>query len=381
MHKLRLAIIRQSYRPDGGAERIIERMLSQLRRRYQLDISLLTQEWKSDHQSAMNIIRLPKRGWTRSGRFRNFILESRTILQRHHFDIVQSHERVPGCQIYRAGDGVHKEWIDIRCEESSWLKREALRASPFHRAVIDAERALFYHQNLEYVICISRQVKKEILFHYPNISPSRLKVIYNGVDLNHFRPSTEAQRQRTRTELGLNPDDYVLISVGSGFHRKGVAATLLALAETPPWKLIILGKDKEQKRYQKFCDELGLDKRVFFVGVQQDVRPFYAAADLMAHPALYDPFANVVLEAMACGIGVITTGKCGASEIISEGENGHTIPPGDHQRLSRILGQCNDHDLLQQLGGNAHQTATHYSVERMTDSLVALYSSILEKYD
>lgn len=379
MHKVRLAIIRQSYRPDGGAERIIERMLSQLQRRYQLDISLLTQEWKSDHHSEMNIIRLPKRGWTRSGRFTSFIEETQSVLEKQTFDIVQSHERVPGCQIYRAGDGVHKEWIDIRCKESSRLKCKTLRASPFHRAVIDAERALFYHQNLKYVICISRQVKKEILFHYPNISPSRLRVIYNGIDLSRFRRSTERQRQHTRTELGLHPDDYVLISVGSGFHRKGVAATLQALAETPAWKLIIVGKDKQQKRYQKQCDDLGLGKRVFFVGVQQDVRPFYAAADLMAHPALYDPFANVALEAMACGIGVIISDKCGASELISEGENGYVIPPGDHVQLSRILEQHNDHDLLQQLGANAYQTAMHFSIERMTESLVSLYASILEK--
>lgn len=379
MHKTRLAIIRKSYRPDGGAERIIERMLSQLQRQYQLDISLITQEWKSNHDAAMNIIKLPKRGWTRTARFRNFIEETQAVLQKQSFDIVQSHERVPGCQIYRAGDGVHKEWIDIRCKDSSLLKCKSLRTSPFHRAVIDAEKTLFYHQDLEYVICNSRQIKNEILFHYPEISSSRIKVIHNGIDLNHFIPSTETMRHGTRKQLGLLPDDPVLVSVGSGFYRKGVATTLQALADSPAWKLIIVGKDKEQKRYQKLSEELGVRKRVFFVGVQQDVRPFYAAADLLAHLALYDPFPNVVLEAMACGIGIITSDKCGASEVISEGENGFVIPPGDYLQLSRILEQCNDHDLLQQLGVNAHQTARHYTVERMTDSLVSLYASILEK--
>ncbi|HBH35123.1 MAG TPA: glycosyl transferase family 1 [Gammaproteobacteria bacterium] len=379
MHKTRLAIIRKNYRPDGGAERIIERMLSQLQRHYQLEISLLTQEWKSDHDSAMNIINLPKHGWTRTARFKSFIEETQVLLQKHPFDIVQSHERVPGCQIYRAGDGVHKEWIDIRCKESSQFKCKTLRASRFHRAVINAERALFYHQDLEYVICNSRQIKNEILFHYPEIPQSRIRVIHNGINLGHFTRSTGTQRQSTRTQLGLLPDDPVLISVGSGFYRKGVATTLRALAETPAWKLIIVGKEKEQKRYQKLCNDLGVRKRVFFVGVQQDVRPFYAAADLLAHPALYDPFPNVVLEAMACGIGIITSDKCGASEVISEGENGYVIPPGEHLQLGRILEQCNDHDMLQQLGGNAYQTAMHFTVERMTDSLVSLYASILEK--
>jgi len=379
MHKARLAIIRKSYRPDGGAERIIDRMLSQLQHHYQLDISLITQEWKSDDDAAMNIIKLPKRGWTRTARFTNFIDEAQSILQKHHFDIVQSHERIPGCQIYRAGDGVHQEWIDIRCKTSSRFKCKTLRTSPFHRAVIDAERALFYHQNLEYVICNSLQIKDEILSHYPEISSSSIKVIHNGIDLNYFSRSTEVTRQRTRTQLGLQDDDPVLISVGSGFYRKGVATTLHALAETPAWKLIIVGRDKDQKRYQKLCDELGVSHRVFFVGMQQDVRPFYAAADLLVHPALYDPFPNVVFEAMACGLGVITSDKCGASEVISKGENGYVIPPAEHQQLSRILEQCNDHDLLQQLADNAHQTALHYSIERMTDSLVSLYASILEK--
>lgn len=379
MHRTRLAIIRKSYRPDGGAERIIERMLSQLQSRYPLEISLLTQEWASGHSPTMEIITLPKHGLTRSRRFTNFIKDSRAVLLHQDFDLVQSHERVPGSQIYRAGDGVHKEWIDIRCRQSSPLKRQALRASPFHRAVINAEQALFSHPQLEYVICNSLQVKEEILIHYPRISPSRIKVIYNGIELDEFLPASARQRQLAKTRLGFAADDPVLLSVGSGFYRKGVETTLRALATAPSWKLAIVGKEKQQKSYQRLCRKLGVGERVRFAGVQSDVRPYYAAADLLVHPALYDPFPNVVLEAMASGLGVVTSDKCGASEIISAGENGFVIPAGEHLRLAATLRQCGDPELLRKLGSNARLTAAEYPLERMSGSLVSLYTSLLDK--
>lgn len=97
-----LAIIRQSYRPDGGAERIIQRMLTGLQQYHPLDISLITESWQGS-EANFQVLKIPRQGWTRTARFEHFINNTQNLLKQHTFDWVQSHERVPGCQIYQVG--------------------------------------------------------------------------------------------------------------------------------------------------------------------------------------------------------------------------------------------------------------------------------------
>ena len=164
MQSFRLAIVRQHYRPDGGAERIIQRMLDGFGR--SLDVSIVTQGWQVPANSGLQVIPVRKRGWSRSSRFRYFVTDVQAVLLQQRFDLVQSHERVPGCQVYRAGDGVHAEWLRIRAEyQLGALGRWWQGVDPFHRAVLAAERGVFAHPNLRAVICNAEMVRPEILQH------------------------------------------------------------------------------------------------------------------------------------------------------------------------------------------------------------------------
>ena len=114
------------------------------------------------------------------------------------------------------------------------------------------------------------------------------------------------------------------LHVGSGFERKGVARC------SRRWRAcarsrgrIVVGKDKRSARYAGARARAWASReRVRFVGAVSDVRPYYAAADSFALATLYDPFPNAALEAMACGLPVVTTPKCGAAELLREGESG-----------------------------------------------------------
>jgi len=112
----------------------------------------------------------------------------------------------------------------------------------------------------------------------------------------------------------------VVLFVGSDYERKGLPALLAAFARWPQDKaeLWVVGYDKQQAAMQQRAERLGIAGRVRFFGAQKDVRPFYGAADLFVLPTLYDPFPNAALEALACGLPVVTTTSCGAAELITE---------------------------------------------------------------
>jgi UDP-glucose:(heptosyl)LPS alpha-1,3-glucosyltransferase len=369
----RLAIIRQSYRPDGGAERIIQRMIDGLQQYYPLDITLITQQWQGV-SSNIQLLKVPQQGWTRTQRFNSFVQNTQHILSQHTFDWIQSHERVPGCQIYRAGDGVHAEWLRIRGEHLGFLGRWWQAKDSFHQAVLNAEKEFFAHPSLKAVICNSEQVRQEILKHYPNVHSNSLHLVRNGVDLEHFTPPTVAEKQLARKQLGLRKTTPTLLFVGSGFDRKGLPQLLQALVRVPHWTLLVVGQDKHLKNYKKVCLQWGLSHRIRFLGVLKDVRPVYQAADVLVHPAWYDPAPNVILEAMAMGLPVVTTNTCGNSELIINGHNGFVVAHNQHKALTDVLSQSLDWSTL---GLSARQQVEPYTIERMINDLVAVYQNVI----
>ena len=144
----------------------------------------------------------------------------------------------------------------------------------------------------------------------------KITVIYNAIDNQKFPPAGEAQRQRLREQYQIPQRAHCLIFVGSGFERKGLAAAIRAVAATDS-HLLVVGKDKDEKRYRALAQSLGCSDRVHFMGVQKQTLPFYQAADALLLPTLYDPFPNVILEAMSCGLPVITSTTCGGAEFIT----------------------------------------------------------------
>lgn len=371
----RLAIIRQSYRPDGGAERIIQRMIEGLQIHQALELTLITQQWQGLTKD-IQVLTVPRRGWTRTQRFEQFVSNTQQLLNQHAFDWVQSHERVPGCQIYRAGDGVHAEWLKIRGEYLGFLGRWWQARDRFHQVVLKAEAELFAHPNLKAVVCNSEQVKQEILQHYPNVNSECLHLVRNGIDLTYFQTPTVQEKQAARDKWGLSTKTPTLLFVGSGFERKGLPQLLQALIMAPQWHLLVVGQDRDWKNYQKVCSQWGISHRVKFLGVLNDVRPAYRAADVLVHPAWYDPAPNVILEAMAMGLPVITSPTCGNKELIVEGENGFVVSNHPIKPLVQLLSSKLQHD-WGTMGQVARGSVEPYPVERMVNELVSVYKNIM----
>ena len=378
---MKIAIVRQRYNPFGGAERFVERALGALASEG-AEVTLITRNWDGAPREGFKQITCDppysRLFGGRAARDRSFAEAAKIEMAKGGFDITQSHERIPGCMIFRAGDGVHAAWLAHRARVLGPLQRLSQQCAPYHRYVLAAEREMFADPALRAVICNSQMVAEEIS-HFYGVDRSKLPVIYNGVDTTVFHPALADEcRERTRAEAGIRADVPVLLFVGSGFERKGVPQLLRTAAQMQSCatQIVIVGADRKLKAMQALASKLGLDKRVLFTGPLKDVRPWYGAADGFVLPTLYDPCPNAALEALACGLPLLTSTTCGAQEWVASGVNGWVVDAVDETDLTRRL------DDLSALAGNAGaRNAARASVEALTlpamaERLLALYRGL-----
>ncbi|MBF7958666.1 glycosyltransferase family 4 protein [Rahnella victoriana] len=371
---IRLAIVRQKYRPDGGAERFISRALEALDDQ-NIDLNIITRQWEGKPNPQWKIHLCNPSKYGRVSREKGFAVAARQCWEQQHFDIVQSHERIPGCDIFRAGDGAHRVWLEQRARVISPFQRFLTRISPYHRYVLQAEEAMFHSAELKKIICNSGMVKRDIMRCY-GVDESRFEVIYNAIDSEKFMPATEEQRRSSREALSIPSAAVALIYVGSGFERKGLKPAIEAIASGDRY-LIVVGQDKDQKKYELLAQQSGCADRVRFTGVQNNVLPYYHAADGMILPTLYDPFPNVILEAMACGLPVITSQTCGGAEFITQGKEGFVCDALDVASLSVFVKKIPSRQENDDMGKAARARILPYSPKNLSQQLVALYHSLL----
>jgi UDP-glucose:(heptosyl)LPS alpha-1,3-glucosyltransferase len=364
---VKVAIVRQRYSPYGGAERFVARALPALARAG-VDLTLISR--KQQGWGARRFLKVDPFYLGNLWRDWSFARAARRAWRREHFDVVQSHERIPGCDVYRAGDGVHRRWLELRRAAATPLERVGMALNPYHGYVCSAEKRMFEHPRLRAVICNSKMVRDEIQRDF-RIAPEKLHVIYNGVDLDHFHPRQRAQlRSAARAEIGCSAGDTVFAFVGSGFSRKGLLAAVRAVSLTPHW-LVVVGRDRFPETS---------NPRVKFVGGKEDVRPYYAAADCFLLPSRYDPFPNTALEALAMGLPAIVSARCGAAEVIEPGVNGWVCQPDDVPGIARLM---QDADAAvragKPLGQAARATAERFGFDAMAKQLVDLYGTLSDR--
>ena len=384
---MKIALVRARYNPFGGAERFVARALRALAadRDDPPEVAVLARRWQ-DTGETQGVDDTPPIRFVRCDPFyigsvwrdASFAKAVHAHLRDESFDLVQSHERIAGLPIYRAGDGVHASWLERRARMVDAPTRVGMALNPHHRYLIRTERAMFEHPLLRAVICNSEMVRREIAERFA-IARDKLVLVRNGVDLDRFHPDARAaHRDAMRRRLNIAPDACVFVLVGSGFERKGVRQALEALHDVNEAVLVIVGDDKHRDRYEAQAASLDVASRVRFVGAVADPLPYYAMADVFLLPTIYDPFPNAALEALACGLPVITTDACGAAELIEEGVNGwvlasgQTSQVGEAMRKAAVLDDTQWHSMSQA----ARHTADPYSLAALSEALLALYRSL-----
>jgi UDP-glucose:(heptosyl)LPS alpha-1,3-glucosyltransferase len=376
---MKIAIIRQRYNPYGGAERFVERALGALVQEG-AEVTLITRNWAGAeaHTGYRQVLCDPP-AHGRVARDRSFARCAQTAMERDGYDITQSHERIPGCMVFRAGDGVHAAWLDHLRRVRGAVGRLGLAINPYHRYVLAAERAMFAHPALRAIICNSRMVRDEIVRYY-GVPEEKLQVIYNGVDPAVFHPGLMRQyRDSLRADHGIASDTPLFLFVGNGFERKGVPQLLRAFAamQRRDARLAIVGGDKKLSAMRRLAERLGVHDRVLFAGTQKDVKPWYGAADAFVLPTLYDPFPNAALEAMACGLPVLCSSTCGAAELIFDERDGFVCDALDIAALTNRLDRLAGRQTTMQARIAISAKIADFSLEKMAKQLTVFYRGLM----
>lgn len=334
MKTMRIALIRRRFSPTGGAERYLERLAGALLERGHA-VALVCESWQAG-DSVLKDIRT-----VASDNPADFARAVAALNLRASFDITFSLERVPGCDVYRAGDGVHAEWLEQRALYGGVIGRLQNFVKAKNRAVCALEAEVFRAENTRHLIANSRMVKDSIVrrFGYPE---ERISVIHNGVPVEKF---ANGDRAKGRAVFNLASDDYTVLLVGAGRERKGVKYAQAAVRRVPGARLLVIDTPPPVP--------------------MPDV---YAAADVFVLPTLYDPFANVTLEALAAGLPVLTTRHNGAAEIIERGVNGIVFERADAVAdLSAALARLRDAAERERFRAPAQALARQFDLQRNVD--------------
>ena len=355
---MKIGVIRQRYTAIGGAERYLDGLIRELIARGH-EVHVFANSWQSGTEG-FTFHRVPMVRGSSFLKALSFAASSRRVMAPIHCDRVFSMERTLKQDVYRAGDGCHREWLRQRARFNSPVRQFSIAINPFHATMLSLERRMFTTQATGRIIANSHRGKREIIDHY-GYPGDRIHVIHNGVDGERFRPPAErTPSQRVK-----------LLFVGTGFERKGLPFAIQALSKLPPHvELKVVGKG-DVARYQRMAASAGVDKRVQFLGKGQDMPLIYQSADVLVHPAIYEPFANVCMEAMASGLPVVTSRINGVSEVIEQGRNGAVVEkPEDIETLAAAIRPFLDEKTRLATGAAARKTAeAHAFGPHITETL------------
>lgn len=365
---MKLAIIRRTYSDFGGAEVFINRLVNSLNLD---DVSIISNKWQTANPQT-KFIWADHKGFTRKSRLIKFNQSVSEILNSQNFDIVQSHERMLGIDIFRAGDGVHASWIEKLSNESGYAKKVWLKHDPYHQEIIRLEKLMAQDDRITFVA--NSLMTRNDLINYLNLAPNRIVTIKNGFDNSNITPSSEKEKRVVKANLGINPDLPLILFIGSGFQRKG-AFLLAKVAEVlPSIQIGIIGKDKALHKLTSEVHSKKLQDRIFIYGPQKDTKPYLQAADIFCLPSLYDSFSNAVLEALAYGLPCVLTPNVGMHDAVQLFFAGQSCSRNVESIAHSIEKALKNQE---QLSMNALNLSKKYSTENPNKAWGELYQSIM----
>ena len=263
-------------------------------------------------------------------------------------------ERVVCPDIYRAGDGVHKVFLEI--EKKSIF-------NPLHLVYLFIEKRMF--QNAKKIIAISNMVKNDIIKTY-NIPSEKIEVIYNGIPLKE-----EADSLDLRKEFNIK-NEKIILYVGSGFKRKGVKEALEIVSKLKgDFKFFVVGKEKKISWYKNYAKELKIEDKVIFTGPRVDVDKFYSMADIFLFPTRYEPFGSVIIEALNFGCVVFTTENCGGGEVLKK----EFII--DDNIVFKIQNLLDNKNKLKKLQKEAKEISKNFSIEKNVQQTLKVINEVI----
>jgi len=333
--RLKLAFCLYKYFPYGGLQRdFLKIALSCQQQGHQ--IRVYTLGWQGDVPVGVNVMIVPVSAITNHSLYERFSDWVQENLSLDPVDVVVGINKMPGLDVYYAADSCYEEKAN---SQRSWIYRLLPRYRHFSRY----EKAVFGRASKTQILMISKVQKPFFDRHYQT-QEGRIQFLPPGISRDRVAPDDVAQRRRVkRAELGLNDDEKMLLMVGSGFVKKGLARALYSVRALPrverrKVRFFVIGEDNPV-RFKHLIFLLGITQNVTILSGQDDIPDFMFAADLLILPALDEAAGIVLLEAVVAGLPVLTTENCGYAHYITDSDMGAVIPmPFEQKVLNKKLG-------------------------------------------
>ncbi|MFZ6016081.1 MAG: glycosyltransferase family 4 protein [Nitrospirota bacterium] len=230
-------------------------------------------------------------------------------------------------------------------------------------------------------IAVSEGVKKQVITWY-KIPEWKVNVVYNGVDTDVFRRTLSIEQAKER--LDISPERFVVGYVGRLDPEKGhkyLFNAIKSLRGRYPLNCIVAGTGRGETQIKQHANDTGVSNITSFLGLRRDIPDLLSAIDVFVLPSFQEGFPNVLLEAMAVGCSVIATAIPGNNEVITDGEHGCLVPPGDSNALASAIEKIIlNKQLREQMGNSARKRAEeHFSLKKHIEQMENLYKRLLRE--
>ena len=337
---MKFAFIIFKYFPYGGVQRDMLRIAMDCKALGH-EVTIYTSEWRGPFVDGLKVVQLESRGWFNHLKYDRLIKTIRDEIKQSHYDLVVGFNRMPGLDIYFAADSC---FLERAYQTRPWWYRFTPRFSWFSRM----EKTIFSVQSKTHILTLTK-AEQDIFQRWYGTPSNRFHLIPPFISESRFARFNELNhgersglRSQLRAELGFNAEDLVLLLVGSGFKTKGADRAVMALDSLPAKliakvKLIIVGQD-DPGSLKKMIASFKLAPQVIVLPGRDDIPYLMSASDVLIHPARYELAGHVLLEALACGLPVITTDQCGYAPCIKEAQAGVVLKsPFDQKELNQVL--------------------------------------------
>jgi len=317
---------------------------------------------------------------SRARRPDRFSAAVKAALQRNPVEVSIGFDKVAGTDVYYPLGGLHvasarHNLLKHRPGLPRFAARLTQQFDPAQRAFRRFERDLLTGADRPLLVANSRLVRRHAHDYY-GLDPASVPVVHNAIDPGRFDETDRPRlREQMRDEWQIAPGVVVAACIAMNYRLKGVEPLLHALRhmrDAASLTLVIAGAAGFQP-FLRLADRLGVAGQVRFIGHCADVRRVFFAADFLVHPTFYDPCSLVVLEALACGLPVITTKNNGAAELLHPPAEGFVVDdPHDTQALAGRLTELCDPSRRRACSRAARQAADGWTLDDHVRSLEAV---------
>lgn len=352
----------------GGAERLLTGLVRHLdRTRFRVEIAYLL-PWKDAHVEEIEAEGVTVHCLDGAGlKGAAWPARLRRLVRERDISLIHTHNPLPAAwarlALPRAGAPSF-----VHTEHNLWSR---------YRTLTRWSNAVTYRRNSR-AIAVSKEVASQIRSRVP------VETVVHGIDWEMLAAQAGRDRapERAREKLGLPEGAPVIATVGNFTAKKDHPTLLRAFVKVrsshPEARLVLVGLGPMETKLRRLAGELGIDDAVLFTGMRDDVYELLPGFDLFVMSSRYEGLPIALLEAMACEVAPVTTAVGGIPEVLTDGENGLLVDPGEDAQLAGAIDRLLANDAERsRLGEQARQRARDFDIERAVQRIAGIYDDVL----